>query len=52
MVACWIKNVSWSLSYPPVQLLQYNPMERLGAGVGGVDDIKSHPFFARVDWPK
>uniref|UniRef100_A0A8D3APL3 Ribosomal protein S6 kinase C1 n=1 Tax=Scophthalmus maximus TaxID=52904 RepID=A0A8D3APL3_SCOMX len=34
------------------QLLQYNPMERLGAGVGSVDDIKSHPFFARVDWPK
>uniref|UniRef100_A0A3B4AXL7 Uncharacterized protein n=1 Tax=Periophthalmus magnuspinnatus TaxID=409849 RepID=A0A3B4AXL7_9GOBI len=32
------------------QLLQYNPTERLGAGVGGVDDIKSHPFFSKVDW--
>nr|XP_061842948.1 ribosomal protein S6 kinase delta-1-like isoform X1 [Nerophis lumbriciformis] len=34
------------------QLLQYNPTERLGAGVGGVDDIRSHPFFAKVQWPK
>uniref|UniRef100_A0A1A8BJQ6 Ribosomal protein S6 kinase, 52kDa, polypeptide 1 n=1 Tax=Nothobranchius kadleci TaxID=1051664 RepID=A0A1A8BJQ6_NOTKA len=34
------------------QLLQYNPTERLGAGAGGVDDIKSHPFFARVVWSK
>ncbi|KAK7907822.1 hypothetical protein WMY93_016434 [Mugilogobius chulae] len=32
------------------QLLQYNPMERLGAGAGGVDEIKSHPFFSKVDW--
>ncbi|XP_077366235.1 ribosomal protein S6 kinase delta-1 isoform X2 [Festucalex cinctus] len=34
------------------QLLQYNPSERLGAGVAGADDVKSHPFFAKVDWSK
>ncbi|XP_069656258.1 ribosomal protein S6 kinase delta-1 isoform X5 [Haliaeetus albicilla] len=32
------------------QLLQFNPAERLGAGVAGVEDIKSHPFFALIEW--
>ncbi|XP_077408059.1 ribosomal protein S6 kinase delta-1 isoform X2 [Vanacampus margaritifer] len=34
------------------QLLQFNPSERLGAGLAGVDHIRSHPFFAKVDWSK
>jgi len=33
-----------------IKLLQFNPAERLGAGVAGVEDIKSHPFFALIEW--
>ena len=24
----------------------------LGAGGGGIEEIKSHPFFASIDWDK
>ena len=31
-------------------LLKNNPLERLGRG--GAEEIKSHPFFKRINWPK
>ncbi|KAH3851307.1 hypothetical protein DPMN_093787 [Dreissena polymorpha] len=32
------------------QLLVFNPRERLGAGLHGVVEIKTHPFFNGIDW--
>ena len=35
-----------------VHLLNRNPSKRLGAGERGANDIKKHPFFAKIDWDK
>ncbi|GAB0094983.1 Ribosomal protein S6 kinase [Sergentomyia squamirostris] len=31
-------------------LFKRNPQNRLGAGPGGIGDIKKHEFFATIDW--
>jgi serine/threonine protein kinase len=35
-----------------VQLLNRNPLTRLGSGSQGVKEIMKHPFFEKVDWYK
>ncbi|XP_063804363.1 ribosomal protein S6 kinase-like 1 isoform X2 [Pseudophryne corroboree] len=32
------------------ELLRYDPDQRLGSGPGGVQRIKSHPFFSDIQW--
>lgn len=32
------------------RLLNRNPMERLGAGPGDAEELKTHPFFKSVKW--
>ncbi|KAF5294977.1 hypothetical protein FQR65_LT10620 [Abscondita terminalis] len=32
------------------QLLVFEPENRLGTGVNGPDDIKTHPFFNSIEW--
>ncbi|XP_053315003.1 ribosomal protein S6 kinase delta-1 [Spea bombifrons] len=44
------ENVSKEARSLVQQLLQFNPMERLGSGAAGAEDIRSHPFFTGVDW--
>lgn len=33
-------------------LFKRNPVNRLGAGITGSEEIKQHPFFAAIDWDK
>uniref|UniRef100_A0A915AEL2 non-specific serine/threonine protein kinase n=1 Tax=Parascaris univalens TaxID=6257 RepID=A0A915AEL2_PARUN len=33
-------------------LFKRNPVNRLGAGPDGMAQIKNHPFFATIDWPR
>lgn len=33
-------------------LFKRNPANRLGAGLTGSNEIKSHPFFSKIDWVK
>ncbi|XP_015128149.2 ribosomal protein S6 kinase alpha-3 isoform X1 [Coturnix japonica] len=33
-------------------LFKRNPANRLGAGPDGVEEIKRHPFFSKIDWNK
>ncbi|XP_030415000.1 ribosomal protein S6 kinase-like 1 isoform X2 [Gopherus evgoodei] len=44
------------LSLPAVslltELLQFDPKQRLGSGGGGVNKLKSHPFFSTIQWNK
>ncbi|XP_053882614.1 ribosomal protein S6 kinase-like 1 isoform X3 [Malaclemys terrapin pileata] len=34
------------------ELLQFDPKRRLGSGEGGVNKLKSHPFFSTIQWNK
>ncbi len=44
------KFVSDAASDIIFKLLHVNPEKRLGMGPGGVEEIKQHRFFSRIDW--
>lgn len=33
-------------------LFKRNPQNRLGHGPNGIENIKAHPFFKTIDWPR
>nr|XP_020841939.1 ribosomal protein S6 kinase-like 1 isoform X1 [Phascolarctos cinereus]XP_020841940.1 ribosomal protein S6 kinase-like 1 isoform X1 [Phascolarctos cinereus]XP_020841941.1 ribosomal protein S6 kinase-like 1 isoform X1 [Phascolarctos cinereus] len=45
----WLSRPATSLL---TELLQFDPGRRLGAGGGGVNKLKSHPFFSNIQWNK
>ncbi|XP_025775149.1 ribosomal protein S6 kinase-like 1 [Puma concolor] len=45
----WLSRPAASLL---TELLQFDPAQRLGAGGGGVNRLKAHPFFSTTQWSK
>ncbi|XP_021571276.1 ribosomal protein S6 kinase-like 1 [Carlito syrichta] len=45
----WLSRPAASLL---TELLWFNPTRRLGARVGGVRELKAHPFFSSVQWSR
>ncbi|KAM5274802.1 ribosomal protein S6 kinase-like 1 isoform 2-T2 [Ctenodactylus gundi] len=45
----WLSRPAASLL---TELLQFDPVRRLGARGGGVSELKSHPFFSTIQWSR
>ncbi|XP_077179361.1 ribosomal protein S6 kinase-like 1 isoform X2 [Paroedura picta] len=46
------ETLSHSASSLLLELLKYDPKQRLGFGKDGVKKIKAHPFFSSIQWNK